>query len=181
MGHRRLSPAQDSAIIEGEIRLGHVNGVFGYKGEVRLFLYNPKTELFSGTGTTVTLIDAKGARSERQLSTRPGAGKRILGRLSGVTDEAGARAMIGEEIVVDKATLPPPDEGEYYHHQLIGLPVVDESGTALGRIQEVIEGDEVDIWVVRGSAGEIMFPAVSDVVLSVSLEAGVVVASRVVS
>ena len=88
MGHRRLPPAQDSAIAEDEIRLGHVSGVFGYKGEVRLFLYNPKTELFSGSGATVTLIDVEGARSERQLKSRPGAGKRILGRLSGVIDEA---------------------------------------------------------------------------------------------
>jgi 16S rRNA processing protein RimM len=180
MGHRRMSPAQADAVASDELSLGYVSGVFGYKGEVRLFLYNRKTEVFDGEGADVTLIDMDGARTDCRMRTRPGAGKRVLGRLSGITDEAGARALMGREIVIVKAVLPAAKDGEYYHYQLIGLAVSEESGTELGIIREVLQGREVDIWVVEGPDGELMLPAMRDAIVSVDLDSGVVIADGVV-
>lgn len=176
MSTRRMSPAQEAAVAEEELPLGYVSGVFGYKGEVRLFLYNRESDVFAGEGITVTLIDAEGVRVSRHLRTRSGAGKRIIGRVDGVRDEATARSLTDQEIVIEKDALPAPEDGEYYHHQLIGLPVREASGTELGTLQEIVAGHEVDIWVVRGSDGEQMIPAVREAIESVDLDTGVVIA-----
>ena len=72
-------PKQEHAIGSDEVRLGRVNGVFGVRGEVRLFLHNRETELFEGVGCNVTLVSPEGERQERLLKSRSGAGKRVLG------------------------------------------------------------------------------------------------------
>ena len=91
-------------------------------------------------------------------------------------DEAAARSLIDEEIVIRKDALPVPEDDEYYHHQLIGLEVSEESGVPLGVLREIVAGHEVDIWVVRGSNGEIMIPAVQEAIVSVDLDKGIVIA-----
>jgi 16S rRNA processing protein RimM len=70
----------------------------------------------------------------------------------------------------DRPRLP---EGEYYHHQMIGLKVVSESGSALGKITEILDTGANDVYVVRAEMGpEILIPAVDDFVLAVDLERG---------
>jgi 16S rRNA processing protein RimM len=69
--------------------------------------------------------------------------------------------------------LPILPKDEYYHHQLIGLQVVDESGKSLGILEEILVTGANDVYVVRApEGGEILIPAIEDVVLDVSLERG---------
>ncbi len=175
MSSRRLAPAQSAAIASDELRLGHITGVFGLSGEVRLFLYNPQTDLFEGKGAEVILVDAAGDRSPTWLRSRPGAGKRILGQVRGVDTPETARGVVGCEIVLSQAQLPKPKDDEFYHHQLIGLSVQSETGEIVGRISAIHEGPDTDIWIVDGPEGQSMIPAVRELVISVDLEDGVTV------
>ena len=59
------------------------------------------------------------------------------------------------------------EEGEYFHYQLIGMSVRTEEGEDLGEIQEILETGSNDVYIVRGSGGELLIPAVSHVVLEV--------------
>jgi 16S rRNA processing protein RimM len=144
-----------------EIGLGYVSGVFGVRGELRLFLSNRDSDFLSPTPREVSLISPEGERRTVVLAARPGAGGRVLGRIDGVEDREGARALLGWEIVVPRAELPPTDEGEYYHFQLLGLEVVDDSGRRVGELAEIYDG-EVDIWVVRGPGGPHYLPALKE-------------------
>jgi 16S rRNA processing protein RimM len=65
----------------------------------------------------------------------------------------------------------PLEEGEYYHFQLEGMDVVTETGEWLGRVGEVLRGGAHDVYLVRGPRGEILLPAVEDVILELDLEA----------
>jgi 16S rRNA processing protein RimM len=70
----------------------------------------------------------------------------------------------------DRPTLP---EGEYYHHQIIGLKVIDESGVDLGTITEIIETGANDVYVVTNDnrpVREILIPALKHVLLDINLE-----------
>jgi len=130
-----------------------VNGVFGVHGEVRLMLHHREGEtLFSSRN--VTLVSPSGERRAVRVIARPGAGKRVLARLEGVTTPEAAAAFMGWAIVVDRAELPAPADGEYYIHDLLDLPVFDEAGVALGTLADVVTGQERDIWVVQTDSGE---------------------------
>ncbi|MDP2317247.1 MAG: ribosome maturation factor RimM [Pseudomonadota bacterium] len=136
-----------------EVVLGEVSGVFGVRGEVRLMLHHREGEtLFSAR--TATLVSPAGERREVRIVARPGAGKRVLGKIEGVDTPEAAAALMGWAIVVDRAVLSPPAEGEFYIHDLMDLPVFDESGAALGTLIDVVTGQERDIWVIQTDAGE---------------------------
>lgn len=62
------------------------------------------------------------------------------------------------------------DDGEYYYHQIIGLNVVDESGTAIGTIKEIMAPGANDVWVVqRENQPELLLPVIKQVVKKVDL------------
>ncbi len=68
---------------------------------------------------------------------------------------------------------PPLPEGEYYHHELIGLRVVDENGNVLGKLTEILETGANDVYLVRPDTGsDILLPAIEDVILAIDLTAG---------
>ena len=116
-------------------------------------LHHRKGEtLFSARN--VTLVSPSGERRVVRVVARPGAGKRVLARLDGVTTPEAAASYMGWAIVVDRSELPPPAAGEYYIHDLLELPVFDDAGAALGILADVVAAQERDIWVVQTDTGE---------------------------
>jgi len=159
---------------EDEIVLGSVAGVFGFRGEVRLMLHHREGETLQQE-RPVTLVGPEGERREVRLRVRPGAGKRVLGTISGVHSEEDARALQGWAIVIRRDELPEPEAGEFYVHALLDLPVRDEQGAEQGVIVDIIAG-AVDIWVLETDSGEQrFFVATKASVLKVDLEAGRVI------
>jgi 16S rRNA processing protein RimM len=75
--------------------------------------------------------------------------------------------------VDDRPVLP---EGEYYHHQLLGLKVVQDSGETLGIVSEILITGANDVYVVRPEDGpEILLPAIAEVVREIDLAQGLMV------
>ena len=64
------------------------------------------------------------------------------------------------------------EEGEYFHFQLLGLRVLTEEREELGQITEILETGSNDVYVVSGAGGEVLIPALVDVVLEVRLDEG---------
>ncbi len=65
------------------------------------------------------------------------------------------------------------EEGEYYHHQLLNLRVVDEEGQPLGMVSDILETGANDVIVVRPENGpELLLPVTDEVVLDIGLEKG---------
>ena len=63
-------------------------------------------------------------------------------------------------------------EGQYYHHQIIGLQVRTTQGESIGTITDVLSGKSNDNYIVQGAKGEILIPAIEDVVKSIDLGQG---------
>ena len=71
-----------------------------------------------------------------------------IARFAEVPDRSAAEALRGTVLTVPRAALPPLGEGEYYHADLIGLPVADDGGTRVGHVAAVENfgaGDILDI------------------------------------
>lgn len=91
----------------------------------------------------------------------------LLVTLAGVLDRDQADRLRGELVSVRFGDAAPLGKGEYYHHQIIGLNVVADTGEDLGQIVEIIQTGANDVYVTRGPGGEVLLPAISSVILSI--------------
>lgn len=162
--------AATAASPDAELVLGHVVGIFGIHGELRVFLLNRDSGILF-QGAQVTLVSPEGQRLPVYMTARPGAGERVLARVDGLDDRDRARLWKGWEIRVPRAVLPPPEPGEYYVADLVGLRVLTPSGQELGELTEVVQNGDVDIWVVHQGGEDRYIPALAENVLEVDLAA----------
>jgi 16S rRNA processing protein RimM len=158
------------------IELGSVVGVFGVRGEVRLHLHNREDSVLAQP-RPVWLRGVDGVERPAAVSVRPGAGKRIIGRVEGVTTPEAAAELVGAAVLIDRDQLPEPHDGEYYVADLLGLSVEDEAGTVLGTLSDVVPGER-DVWVVALDQGDAFLLPGPDTVLRVDPEAGVIVVAE---
>ena len=122
------SPAAD----ERRIALAAVAGAHGIKGELRL-------RLFGGADSLAMHKSVFVGGKQQLLESVKAAGKGAIARLAGISDRSAAEGLRGQLVEVDRSSLPPLAEGEYYHADLIGLPCVDRQGTAVG----IVSADSV--------------------------------------
>jgi len=152
------------------LSLGWITGSHGVRGEFRMFMVTNHPEALRSI-RTLYLGEAQEPWQVRRIHPLP-EGKEAIVRLADLTTLEDAAGLRGKQVWVDREALPPLPEGELYHYQLLGLDVVEEDGTLLGRLAEIIETGANDVYVVRGLAGEILLPAINDVIRDVDLEAG---------
>jgi len=86
-----------------------------------------------------------------------------------------AQKLKGQPIEIHRSQLEPLPEGQYYHFQLIGLEVWTTQGELLGTVAEILSAKSNDNYVVRGSRGEILIPAIEDIVKSIDPDGGRIV------
>lgn len=99
--------------------------------------------------------------------------RELLLRFTGMNTPEEVGRLRNEIVYVKTSELPPLPEGEYYHHQLMGLKVVDEAGEVLGVLADILETKANDVYVVKSPDGkEVLFPAVEEVIQQVDLEKG---------
>ena len=158
-----------------QIELGHVSGIFGFKGEVRLFLHHRESKTLYQR-QSVTLVGPDGTRREAVLQARAGSGKRVLGVITGVGTAEEALALKDWCIEVPQSALPRLSLDEFYWSQVVGLDVRVE-GEVVGRIVRVHEGGPHEIFEVKLGAGGIAYvPVLQTHVLAISPPDGVDVA-----
>ena len=154
-----------------EVELGYVSGVFGVRGEVRLFLHHPDSDTLA-TERRVVFTAPDGRRFTGQLRARSGAGKRILGAIRGVSDPDAAARMMDWTFSIAATDLPEPDDGEYYVFDLEGLDVV-VGERVVGTVSAVHETAGGDILEIDAGGREPLFvPIVERFILDVDLDAG---------
>ena len=79
---------------DDHVCFGYVSGIFGVKGEVRIFLYNSDSR-FLFSPRNVFLIDDKGVQTRFRMKARTGAGKKVIARIDGLDNREAAREKIG--------------------------------------------------------------------------------------
>ena len=99
----------------------------------------------------------------------------VIIKLSAVGSIEAARHLRGQPVEIHHSQLYSLPEGQYYHSQLIGLEVWTTQGELLGNITAVLTAKSNDNYVVKGNEGEILIPAIEDVVKSIDLNKGRIV------
>jgi len=100
-------------------------------------------------------------------------GSSLLVSFEEFSDPETAGALRNELLYVRSEDIPHLPEGEYYHHQILGLRVVGENGEGLGTVVDILETGANDVCVVRQESGaEILLPIVASTILEIDLVKG---------
>ena len=140
--------------MDKRIALAAVAGAHGIKGELRLKLFSDSSASLSAHENLYV------GGVERRLLFVRASGKTAVARFEGIADRSAAEALRGSLIEVDRLALPPLEEGEYYHADLIGLPALDRVGNVVGKVVSVENygaGDLLEIELDEGKRSLIPF------------------------
>ena len=149
----------------GFVAVGRVLAPFGLKGELKVLSltdnparFRPRARLWAGT-QPVTVAGVREAQGFLYITLR------------GFPDRAAVERFRHQILQVPESDMPALPAGEYYRFQLLGLTVVGRDGAEIGTLEEVIETGANDVYRVRTrDGGELLLPALDDVVLDVDLE-----------
>ena len=138
----------DEPVTEAQrVALAAVAGAHGVKGEVRLKLFADSVDSLAIHKS----LFVDGAR-KTLLSIRDG-GKTAIARFEGVASREAAEGLRGRLVEVDRDALPPLEDGEYYHADLIGLTCFDKDDNTVGSVVAVENfgaGDLLEVERVDG-------------------------------
>jgi 16S rRNA processing protein RimM len=97
----------------------------------------------------------------------------LLIAFDGFHNPESAAELRNQLVFVPAGDRPPLPEGEYYHHQLLGLRVVSDEGQDLGIMRQILETGANDVYIVVPEAGpELLLPAIESVILDIDLDRG---------
>jgi 16S rRNA processing protein RimM len=156
-------------LIPEYITIGKILSSWGLNGQIKVEVATDFPDRFSPSSEI--WLDKQPVLIE---STEWRKGQVIL-KLNTVNDLGTADSLREHLIEIPSSQLRPLPEGEYYHFQLIGLEVRTTGGEIIGEVTDVLAMSSSDIYVVKGSEGEILIPAIADVVKSIDIDNGLIV------
>jgi 16S rRNA processing protein RimM len=116
-----------------DVLLAAVMGAQGLKGEVKVKTFTATPDGLSRYGA----LHARDGRIFTITAFRPAKPGEAVIAFSEVRDRNTAEALRGTELYVARDALPPAEEEEFYHADLIGLEARDGEGRIIGKVAAV--------------------------------------------
>lgn len=155
--HKPATSTSPKYLVIGKVLRPH-----GIRGELRLEIH---TDTPHHLRDVATVYLGQEHRAYTLSSFRLHSGV-LLVTLAEVPDRNEAELLRGVEVAVKLEDATPLKDGEFYHHQIVGLKVVTDEGEELGSVVEIITTGANDVYVVRGEK-EVLLPAIKSVILKI--------------
>jgi 16S rRNA processing protein RimM len=155
-----------------QICVARIGAPHGVRGAVKLWTFTEDPLAVTDYGPLKT---KDGGRTLEVDTVREASGH-LVATFKNVTSREDAERLNGIELYIPRDRLPEPEDGEYYHADLIGLAAVDAAGTAIGKVLAIHNfgaGDIIEIAPLQGNS--LLLPFTDAVVPTVDLKAGHVV------
>lgn len=153
---------------EGYTAVGRVLRPHALHGELRVLAFSPSARNLQ-RGRPVYL---GGVRHIIQRA-RPDREAWIL-QLDAIGGRTEVEALRGELLETPDREVLRDDDDSYFVHELIGLRVATVDGRDLGKLTDVIQTGANDVYVVEGPGGEVLVPAISEVIASIDSQNGLI-------
>jgi 16S rRNA processing protein RimM len=140
---------------------------WGVRGEFKALSLSQ--EIFSlDVGAEVSLLNADGVQSSAKITSVRKQGGYFIVAIEGCLDAVSASKLRGSSICVPRESVV-LEENEFFHDQLIGIPVVTTDGEAIGLVDKIFETGSNDVYVVKKGDKEYLLPAIRDVIQEIDL------------
>lgn len=116
----------------------------------------------------------KGSRKFSVISVESDDREGSLVTFEGVATISDAEALVGKTLLVEEDCLP-ENFSLVNASLLIGREVIDVEHGSLGEITEVLVGPTQNVWVIEGSFGQVMMPAVDEFIVEAPVEGPITV------
>lgn len=150
------------------VAVAYISRAWGVRGEVRAEALTHRVARFSALRDVVLQCANRPDRPLELERWRTDA-KSLLLKFAGIDAPEPARSiLVGGYVTIapeQRARLP---EGTHYIDDIVDCAVVDLAGQSLGRVVEVVSMPTTDAYVVRGSKGEALVPAVGDFIVEIA-------------
>ena len=156
----------------GDVLLGVVIGAQGLKGEVKVKTFTEAPEKLGAYGP----LHAKDGRTFVVANARASKEGAIV-QFEGVADRNAAESLKGIELYIARSALPPGEEHEFYHADLIGLRAEDTEGRAIGKVIALHNfgaGDVIEMERKDGG-GTVLMPFTREIVPTIDVAEGRIV------
>ncbi len=149
------------------LAVGKLRHAHGVHGEILMEVYTDFPERLQ-IGTVLFL---KAGTAQLTVVRRRNHRQGLLLAFDGYSTPEAVGQLRNQLLYVKTEDRPPLPEGEYYHHQLLGLYVVSEAGETLGKVSGIMETGASDVLVVHPDTGnEVLIPMVDEFVKQVDLD-----------
>ncbi len=149
--------------------LGIILGAHGIRGSVRIksFTANPRHIASYGP------LRSQDGKQNFNITIRGVSRGAVLAEITEITHRDLAEQLAGTKLFIERESLPPTKDDEFYHTDLIGLIVRTLNGEEFGKIKNILDNGAGDIIEVqRSDAQTVFFPFTREVVPNIDLSKG---------
>jgi 16S rRNA processing protein RimM len=170
-----LEPAELPA---DAVEVGRIADAWGIKGWFKVLPHSASPEALFSSKRWYLLPSERGARTfSGSMLLRVREAKEhsdtVVASAQEIDDRSAAEALKGARVFVARSSFPTPGADEYYWVDLLGLPVFNREGLALGTVKELLSTGPQTVLVIEyeaeGQPAERMIPFVSAYVDTVDI------------
>lgn len=157
--------------MEERLQVGIISSTHGVHGEVKVFpttddvkRFRRLKEVILDTGKENLVLEIEGVKFFKQFA--------IL-KFKGYDNINDIEKYRGKSLYVTRENAVKLKKDEYFIADLLGIKVLNEDGSELGILQDVIGTGANDVYQIRMTDGrELLLPAIRQCVLDVNVEEG---------
>lgn len=144
--------------------IGKLQRTHGVKGEIIMEVLTDFPEkIMPGN---IVYIGSK--QQAYEVNSVRSAADKLLISFKGFTDCDQVSILRNQTVSIKTEDANQLPEGEFYHHEIIGMTVVEEDGKLVGTIGEILVTGANDVYIITKENGEeLLLPAIRDAVRSI--------------
>ena len=142
----------------------------GIRGEVKVRHYTDDPERFYDL--EVVFLKRGNEYDEVNVEDARVQGDDVYLKLEGVNDRNEAEKLRNIQLWVDRDNAVELGEDEVFIADILGAKAFDTKGNQLGVLKDVLTPGGVDVFVLKTPKGNLMFPALKEVLLEMNAEEG---------
>ena len=148
--------------------LGEIVRPQGIRGEVKVRHYTDDPERFYD----LDIVFLKRGESYEEMTVEDARvqGDDVYLKLEGVDDRNEAEKLRNIQLWVDRENAVELGEDEVFIADILGAKAFDTKGNPVGVLKDVLTPGGVDVFVLKTPKGNLMFPALKEVLLEMNAE-----------